>query len=165
MSRLTGTWSRCFTAFSFLPFIAAAWSAQAADIAKIGTEIEGSLKTVGLSEQGPDIVLLAPVEGGIYVSPIGIEITFQPEQGATVDLETLKVTVVSKTAIGVFEMDITEDIVTYASQEGISAPKAEIPAGEHVVTIQVADSERRLAERQLAITVREESVLERRARE
>ena len=42
---------------------------------------------------------------------------------------------------------------------------AEIPAGEHVVTIQVADSEKRLAERQLSITVREESVLERRAKE
>jgi hypothetical protein len=73
--------------------------------------------------------------------------------------------VVSKTAIGEFEADITEDIAKYASEEGISAPDAEIPAGDHVVTIQVADSKRRLAERKLAITVREESVLERRARE
>ncbi len=165
MSRLSAAWSRYFAALSLFPVIAVPWLAQASDIATIGTAIENSLQTVSLSEEGPEIVLLAPLEGGVYVSPIGIEIAFQPEQGATVDLGTLKVTVVSKTAIGVFEMDITEDIVSYASQEGISAPQAEIPAGEHVVTIQVADSEQRLAERQLAITVREESVLERRARE
>jgi hypothetical protein len=139
--------------------------AAAADIAKIGAEIESPVKAVNLSKDGPEITLLAPEEGGTYLSPIGIEITFEPEPGSTVDLDTLKVTVVSKTAIGEFEADITEDIAKYASEEGISAPDAEIPAGDHVVTIQVADSERRLAERKLAITVREESVLERRARE
>ena len=142
-----------------------AWSAHAAEVAKIGAQIDSPVKTVNLSKDGPEIVLLAPEEGGTYLSPIGIEITFEPEKGTTVDLETLKVTVVSKTAIGVFEIDITEDIANYASQKGISAPEAEIPAGEHVVTIQVADSEKRMTERQLAITVREESVLERRARE
>lgn len=139
--------------------------ATAADIAKIGAEIEIAVKTINVSKEGPEIVLLAPEEGGTYLSPIGIKIDFEPEQGTTVDLDTLKVTVVSKTAIGVFEIDITEDIATYASQEGINAPRAEIPAGEHVVTIQVANSKKRVAERQLAITVREESVLERRARE
>ncbi|MGI9492054.1 MAG: hypothetical protein ACR2QF_06615 [Geminicoccaceae bacterium] len=139
--------------------------AKTADIARISSEVESPVKTVNLSDRGPEIVLLAPEEGGTYVSPIGIEIAFKPEPGTTVDLGTLKVTVVSNTAIGTFEADITEDIVSYASQKGISAPNAEIPAGEHVVTIQVADSERRMAERQLAITVREESALERNARD
>ncbi|MEM7042362.1 MAG: hypothetical protein AAF543_06085, partial [Pseudomonadota bacterium] len=69
------------------------------------------------------------------------------------------------TVAGVFELDITEDIIDYASQDGIRAANAEIPAGEHVVTIQIADSEQRVAERQLSITVREESVLERRNQE
>lgn len=151
--------------WSCLALMLTSFSVQAADIAKIGAEIDGPIKAVNSSEGGLDIVLLAPKEGGTYLSPIGIEITFDPEQGTTVDLETLKVTVLSKTAIGVFELDITEDIADYASQAGISAPNAEIPAGEHLVTIQVADSEKRMAERKLAITVREESVLERRARE
>ena len=77
----------------------------------------------------------------------------------------MKVTVVSKTAIGVFDIDITEDIIAYATPEGIHAPEAEIPAGQHVVTVQVADSEQRMAERRLSITVREQGVLERRARD
>lgn len=150
---------------SFLAVILTSFSVQAADIAKIGAKIDSPVKAVNPSEGGLDIVLLAPKEGGTYLSPIGIEISFEPEQGTTVDLETLKVTVLSKTAVGVFELDITEDIADYASQNGINAPKAEIPAGEHLVTIQIADSEKRVAERQLAITVREESVLERRSKE
>ena len=154
-----------FVGFSILALAVAASQAKTAEIARINAEVESPVKIVNLSDEGPEIVLLAPEEGGTYVSPIGIEIAFRPEPGTTVDLDTLKVTVVSNTAIGVFEADITEDIVSYASQQGISAPRAEIPAGQHVVTIQVADSERRMTERQLAITVREESVLERRARE
>lgn len=138
---------------------------QATEVAKIGAKIDRPIQPVNLVADGPDIQLLAPENGGTYTSPIGIEIEFDPEDGTTVDLETLKVTVVSTTAVGVFEIDITEDIIDYASQDGISAPNAEIPAGEHVVTIRVADSERRAAERQLSITVRDESVLERRAQD
>lgn len=158
----------CLSLLAALGPMSAGMTTQAAEIAKIGAELDlpvDKAKPANLSKGGPEIVLLAPEEGGTYLSPIGIEITFETEDGATVDLDTLKVTVVSKTAIGVFEADITEDIADYASEEGINAPKAEIPAGDHVVTIQIADSEKRIAERQLAITVREESVLERRAKE
>lgn len=148
-----------------ITLLSAPLSLQAADIAKIVAEVDQPGMAVNPSNGGPEIVLLAPEEGGTYLSPIGIEISFEPEDGTTVDLETLKVTVLSKTAIGEFELDITEDIASYASEEGISAPNAEIPAGEHLVTIEIADSEKRVAQRQLAITVREESVLERRARD
>ncbi len=165
MSSNADTMFRGIAFFSLLALVFAAPSIKAADIARINAEVESPVRTINLSDDGPEIVLLAPEEGGTYVSPIGIEISFKPEPGTTVDLGTLKVTVVSNTAIGTFEADITEDIVSYASQDGINAPEAEIPAGEHVVTIQVADSEMRMTERQLEITVREESVLERRAKE
>lgn len=165
MSSKPDTLVHCLASLSLFALVTAASPVGAADIAKIGAEFESPIKTINLSEEGPDIVLLAPEEGGTYLSPIGIEIRFEPEQGTSVDLKTLKVTVVSTTAVGQFEADITEDIVRYASEDGISAPNAEIPAGSHIVTIQVADSEQRLAERQLAITVRDESVLERRAKE
>ena len=139
--------------------------ANAAGLAAKGTTIESPVQQINLAVDGPSIELVTPENGGIYTSPIGIDIAFAPKDGATIDLSTLKVTVVSTTVAGVFEIDITEDIIDYASQDGIKAPNAAIPAGEHVVTIQVADSERRLAERQLSITVREETVLERRAKE
>ena len=149
----------------FCAFGLSAVTVSAAGVASIKTGVETSAQPVNLVADGPVIELLAPESGGIYTSPIGIEIAFAPQNGAAIDLSTLKVTVVSTTVAGVFELDITEDIIDYASEDGIKAPNAEIPAGDHVVTIQVADSEKRFAERQLSITVREESVIERRAKE
>jgi hypothetical protein len=150
---------------SLIAAILSAMPAHAAGLVSKGPEIDRPIDLVNMSTEGPMIELVAPENGGIYTSPIGIEIAFAPTDGSTIDLSTLKVTVVSTTIAGVFELDITEDIIDYASADGIKAANAEIPAGEHVVTIQVADSQQRLAERHLEITVREESVLERRARE
>lgn len=154
-----------FAFFSLVGLTMAVLPAEAAGSIKVGTRVDRQVQSVHLISDSPGIKLVMPENGGTYTSPVGIEIDFEPKNGATVDLETLKVTVVSTTAVGVFEIDITEDIIDYASEKGIKAPKAEIPAGEHVVTIQVADSEKRTAERQLSITVREESVLERRVQE
>ncbi|MDH3661057.1 MAG: hypothetical protein OEU92_13710 [Alphaproteobacteria bacterium] len=144
-------------------FSLTAATAFAAGITPVAPDIETPAQPVSLSTDGPLIELVTPKNGGIYTSPIGIDIMFAPRNGADIDLSTLKVTVVSTTVVGVFELDITEDIIDHASEHGIKAPNADIPAGEHVVTIQIADTEERLAERQLSITVREESVLERRA--
>jgi len=138
---------------------------SAAGVVSKSTDMKATAQPINLTTDGPMIDLVAPENGGIYTSPLGIDIAFAPKEGSSIDLSTLKVTVVSTTIAGVFELDITEDIIDYASEGGIKAPKAEIPAGEHVVTIQVADSEKRVAERQLAITVREESILERRERD
>lgn len=147
----------------------AAVSAHAAGVVSPGasniTAAESPVQAINLATDGPMIELLEPENGGIYTSPIGIEIAFAPKDGSTVDISTLKVTVVSTTVAGVFEIDITEDIIDYATEDGIKAGDAEIPAGEHVVTIEVADDQNRLSQKQLSITVREESVLERRAKE
>ncbi len=151
--------------FAIIAFCLAASPVSAAGVVSTGTSIEQPALPVNLTADGPAIELVTPKNGGVYTSPIGFEIAFAPKDGATIDLSTLKVTVVSTTIAGVFELNITEDIIDYASEQGIKAPKAEIPAGDHVVTIQIGDSEERLAERQLSITVREESVLERRAKD
>jgi hypothetical protein len=151
--------------YSLVSLVLIASYPAGADVVSIGADTKRPVQMVNLAVDGPSIELLSPENGGIYTSPIGIEIAFAPKDGATIDLSTLTVTVVSTTVAGVFEVDITEDIISYASEKGIKAPDAEIPAGEHVVTIKVADSEQRVAEEQLSITVREESVLERRAKE
>lgn len=101
----------------------------------------------------PAIVLHTPRDGGTYASPVGIDIGFQPVNGAAIDLDTLKVTVVTHTMLGDLSFDITDDVSPYASAGGIHARRAAIPAGEHTVTISVADTQQRRAERQLTITV------------
>ena len=156
----------CRTAvLAVLGTVAAALPVHAAEIGNQQANADAAIQQVNLSAAAPGIVFIAPEDGGTYTSPIGIDITFDAADGSVVDLDTLKVTVVSKTAIGVFDIDITEDVIAYATPEGIHAPEAEIPAGEHVVTIQVADSEQRVAKRHLSITVREQGVLERRAKD
>jgi hypothetical protein len=102
----------------------------------------------------PAIVLHTPRDGGTYASPLGIDIGFEPAHGAAIDLSTLKVTVVTHTLIGDLTFDITDDVSPYASPGGIHARRALIPAGEHTVTISVADTLRRRAEQQLRIIVR-----------
>ena len=107
------------------------------------------------SRAAPEIVLHAPRDGGAYASPLGIDIGFQPASDAEIDLSTLKVTVVTHTLIGDLSFDITDDVSPFASPAGILAQRASIPAGEHTVTISVADTLERRAERQLTIIVRD----------
>lgn len=110
-------------------------------------------------DEAPAIVLHTPRDGGTYASPLGIDIGFEPVNGAAIDLRTLKVTVVTHTVIGDLTFDITDDVSPYASPGGIHARRAAIPAGEHTVTISVADTRQRRAERQLTIIVRGERAL------
>jgi hypothetical protein len=110
-------------------------------------------------QDAPLIVLNAPHDGGTYASPLGIDIGFEPAQGAAIDLSTPKVTVETHTPIGDLSFDITDDVSPYVSPGGIHARRAAIPAGEHTVTISVADTLRRRAEQQLTIIVRGERAL------
>jgi hypothetical protein len=137
--------------------LAAALAAGAA-MGATATETERALQ-VGVTIPGdaaPAIVLRSPDDGGTYASPLPIDIGFEPGHGAAIDLDTLKITVVTHTAIGDFTFDITDAIGPYVSAGGIHAPAAKIPTGEHTVTISVADTLRRQAEQQLTITVRGE---------
>jgi hypothetical protein len=107
----------------------------------------------------PSIVLHTPRDGGTYTSPLGIDIGFEPAHGAAIDLSTLKVTVVTHTLIGDLVFDITDDVSPYVSLGGIRARRAKIPAGEHTVTISVADTLQRQVERRLTLTVRAQRAL------
>jgi len=130
----------------------AATGAAGAAAGELGRAVHAAVEAP--LHDAPAIVLHTPRDGGTYASPLGIEIGFQPTRGATIDLSTLKVTVVTHTVIGDLTFDITDDVSPYASLGGIHARDARIPAGAHTVTISVADTLRRRAEQQLTIVVR-----------
>ena len=132
----------------------AALGAPGAAASELGRSLHAAVEAP--LHDAPAIVLHAPRDGGTYASPLGIDIGFQPAHGATIDLSTLKVTVVTHTVIGDLTFDITDDVSPYVSPGGIQARRAKIPAGEHTVTISVADTLQRRAERQLRIIVRDE---------
>jgi hypothetical protein len=130
----------------------AALGAPGAAASELGRSLHAAVEAP--LHDAPAIVLHAPRDGGTYASPLGIDIGFQPAHGATIDLSTLKVTVVTHTVIGDLTFDITDDVSPYASPGGIHARNARIPAGEHTVMISVADTLQRRAEQQLRIIVR-----------
>jgi len=111
---------------------------------------------VAAPDAAPAIVLHTPRDGGTYASPLPVDIDFEAGDGAAIDLDSLKVTVVTHTLIGDLTFDITAEVSPYVSAGGIRAKDARIPAGEHTVTISVADTLQRQAEQSLTITVRDE---------
>jgi hypothetical protein len=141
--------------FGLGAMLAAALAAGGATDAA-GSEPGGLQVALAPADAAPAIVLHTPRDGGTYGSPLPIDIDFEPGQGAAIDLDSLKVTVVSHTLIGDLTFDITAAVSPYVSAGGIRAHDARIPAGEHTVTISVADTLQRQAERQLTITVRGE---------
>ena len=122
--------------------------------------VNGFVAKGAAAKQGaPMIVLHEPRDGGVYSSPIGIDIAFQPTDGTLIDLNSLKVTVITHTVLGDLSFDITDRVSGFTSQTGIQAREADIPSGQHTVTISVADTKRRLSQRQFDITVHGDDML------
>jgi hypothetical protein len=87
---------------------------------------------------GPRIVVIRPKTDDVQHSPLAVSVRFEPRENVPVDLGSLKV-VVQK----LFDIDITDRVMPFASPEGIMIDDAKIPSGEHLVEISVADMEGR----------------------
>jgi hypothetical protein len=87
--------------------------------------------------RGPRIDLVQPEETAY--SPMRFQLRFQSFGGASINPDSLRVTYL-KTP----EIDITPRVRPFAHAAGIDIPDAEIPAGEHYIRAEVADSEGRI---------------------
>ncbi len=81
--------------------------------------------------------------------PVTIRVHFRPKEGATIDLTSFRVT------YGWLAVDITQRIMEHAhvSASGLLANNADVPAGHHRVTLQVADNMHRVGIRTFDFTV------------
>jgi hypothetical protein len=81
--------------------------------------------------------------------PVTIRIHFRPKEGATIDLASFRVT------YGLLGVDITKRIIEHAhvSASGLLANNADVPAGHHRVTLQIADNMQRVGIRTFDFTV------------
>jgi len=81
--------------------------------------------------------------------PVTIRVHFRPKEGATIDLTSFRVT------YGWLALDITKRIMEHAhvSASGLLANNADVPAGRHRVTLQVADNMHRVGIRTFEFTV------------
>ena len=88
--------------------------------------------------RGPKITLAD--ENDVQPAPIHFQVKFQPRGGATIDLGGLKLTYLKTPNV-----DLTPRVRPFAHQTGIDMPDALLPPGDHLLRIDVKDSEGRIS--------------------
>ena len=88
--------------------------------------------------RGPKIQ--APEAAAALPSPMRFQVKFQTFGGSNIDLDALKVTYLKSPVV-----DLTPRIKPFAQATGIDMPDAQLPPGEHLVRVDVKDSEGRTA--------------------
>lgn len=71
-------------------------------------------------------------------SPMRLQLKFESFGGAKIDTESLKVTYVKSPSV-----DLTPRLKPFVKPDGIDMPDAELPAGDHLIRVDVKDSEGR----------------------
>ncbi len=101
--------------------------------------------------QSPDIMLIRPASLHDIASPTDIELRFRAKDEAHVELRTLRV------LYGMFGIDITPRLLKHATitESGILAKEANLPAGSHQITIEIADNRSRVARESFRFIVKE----------
>jgi len=89
--------------------------------------------------RGPRIVV-PDEEVAPQTSPIRFQVRFQAFGGSSVDLDALKVTYLKSPVV-----DLTPRIKPFAQPTGIDMPDAQLPPGEHLVRVDIKDSDGRPA--------------------
>jgi hypothetical protein len=87
--------------------------------------------------RGPRIDLAGPDANDVR-SPLRLELKFRGFGGATINLDSLRVTYVKQPNV-----DLTSRVRPYARAAGVEIPDAEVPPGEHLMRVEVHDSEGR----------------------
>jgi hypothetical protein len=87
--------------------------------------------------RGPRIDLAGP-DANEARSPLRLQLKFRGFGGATINLDSLRVTYLKTPNV-----DLTSRVRPYAQSAGIEIPDAEAPPGEHLVRVEVHDSEGR----------------------
>ena len=89
--------------------------------------------------RGPKIQV-PEAETGVQTSPMRFQVKFQTFGGSSIDLDALKVTYL-KTPV----VDLTPRIKPFAQSTGIDMPDALLPPGDHLVRVDIKDSDGRAA--------------------
>jgi hypothetical protein len=124
--------------------LAAAHSAFAfqlitSDEAKLPSAQVVQIATRGLT-RGPTVDQVSPPPDATVPSggSVTFDITFDAHNGATINPSTVKVTYMKQPAI-----DLTQRLKPFITPKGIDAANVQIPAGTHMIRIEVTDSEGR----------------------
>jgi len=88
--------------------------------------------------RGPKVAYVGAA--GATQSPMRLQLKFESFGGAKIDTDSLKVTYVKNPAV-----DLTPRLKPFVKPDGIDMPDAELPAGDHLIRVDVKDSDGRAA--------------------
>ena len=123
------------------------WLISPEEAALAPAEDDG-IRSRSLSDAGPGIDIVKPVEGEIVPSPAEIFIRFLPKT-VTIDLTSLKVTLLKFISI-----DLTDRLKPYIDLTGIMVKDAKVPVGTYRVRISLSDSHGKTSTREISFEVR-----------
>jgi hypothetical protein len=99
----------------------------------------------------PTITVVKPSAASPIQPPVDIDVRFQPAQGASVNVASLKI------MYGFLKLDITQRILqapgVQVTAQGLRASGAKLPAGSHKLLIEVADNYGRTARQPIEFVV------------
>jgi hypothetical protein len=122
-----------------MPFHSFAAQLITADEAKLPAQ-KGAVPNSGRGiTRGPKI-LVPDEEAALQASPIRLQVKFQTFGGSSVDLDALKVTYLKSPVV-----DLTARIKPFVLPTGIDMPDAQLPPGEHLLRVDIKDSDGRPA--------------------
>ncbi len=107
----------------------------------------GVLATRGIS-RGPAVKVVSPDLSGPLTSPFNLKLAFEARGGAKIDTAAVKVTYLKSTPV-----DLLPRVKNGLSEQGLVLEGAETPPGEHAIQISVQDSEGRVTNTVLQLTV------------
>ena len=100
---------------------------------------------------GPEIVIVSPHETSEKLaSPVDIEVRFQSSDGASIDMDSLKIYYLM-----FIKKDVTKRILENAEVgvDSIKAPGAELPSGRHKFLVEISDSAQRKSSEKFVVEV------------
>jgi hypothetical protein len=97
----------------------------------------------------PAIVVAAPDEGRALRAPLSIRLQFVARGGAAIDLSSFRA------RYGFLGIDVTARLLQHArlTAAGLEADNADIPAGDHRLRLEIADTSGRRAERSIRFVI------------
>jgi len=96
--------------------------------------------------RGPKVELVP--QAGAIRSPVRLQLKFQTYGGSKVDLDTVQATYLRTPNI-----DLTSRIKPFVNATGIDVPAAELPPGDHMVRVDIKDSDGRTASANFVLKV------------
>ncbi|EKS40253.1 hypothetical protein [Afipia clevelandensis] len=88
--------------------------------------------------RGPKVAYVSAADPA--KSPMRLQLKFESFGGAKIDTDSLKVTYVKTPSV-----DLTPRLKPFIKPDGIDMPDAELPAGDHLIRVDVKDSDGRTA--------------------